>query len=69
MSTSTTAADEGDASAKAVATLRAALALRGHELYALAGGGWLVSRWGMSRELPDLAAVHRFAKAVGAVHG
>lgn len=56
-------ADEG----KAASTLRAELALQGHQLHRLAGGGWLVSRWGLSRELPSLHAVRTFARQVGAL--
>ena len=47
------------------ATLRAELLQQGHHLHQLAGGGWLVSRWGLCRELPDLRAVRQFARQVG----
>lgn len=46
---------------------RAKLALKGHELYRLDGGaGFLVRRWGLSKELRDLAAVAEFCQQVGA---
>lgn len=46
---------------------RAKLALKGHELYQLDGGaGFLVRRWGLSKELRDLAAVADFCRQVGA---
>lgn len=54
-------ADEG----KAEATLRAELAREGHQLHRLASGGWLVTRWGLCRELPSLHAVRTFARQVG----
>lgn len=46
--------------------LRAALALRGHELHQLADGTFLVRRWGLTRDLSDLDAVEAFARQVGA---
>lgn len=55
-----------DDAAKALATLRALLALQGHRLYELAGGGYLVTKWGMTRELRHLQAVLQFAAQVGA---
>jgi hypothetical protein len=58
-----------DARGKAVATLRAQLALAGHAVHELAGGGFLViaTRWaGMCRECPDVAALAAFARQLGA---
>ena len=47
---------------KRFATLRARLALAGFTVQAVDGtAGCLVSRWGMSSELPDILAVHAFA--------
>ena len=34
-------------------------------LYRLAGGGWLLTRWSLCRELPDLAAVGAVLRAMG----
>lgn len=51
---------------KAVATLRARLALRGYELHQLEGGSWIVRRWGLSVPLDTLSAVERFAESAGA---
>lgn len=48
-------------------SLRALLAMRGHELYATAGGGFIARRWGLCRDLCDLAAVEEFARQVGAL--
>lgn len=52
---------------KRVATLTAALALRGHALYRLADGSFLAVWRGWSRQLADLQAVERFAAALGVV--
>jgi hypothetical protein len=57
---------DGDAQdSKELSTLRAKLGLLGLGLYALAGGGYLVTRWGLCRECPDLRAVAAFARQVG----
>lgn len=50
---------------KAFATLRAVAALAGVELQALPEGGFLASRWNLSRELPDLQAVREWLARVG----
>lgn len=52
---------------KEFATLQAHLALRGHALHDLRGGGFVVTRWNLNRHLPDLATVRAFAEQVGAV--
>ena len=54
-----------DAERKRFERLRALLALRGHELHATDGGIYLVRRWGLCRDLRDLAAVEGFARQVG----
>lgn len=59
----TTAA--ADADRKRFEKLRALLALRGHELYKTDAGPYLVRRWGLVRDLPDLGAVEGFARQVG----
>jgi hypothetical protein len=48
-------------------SLRAQLAMRGHELYATAGGIYIVRRWGLCRDLTSLDAVENFAQQVGAL--
>jgi hypothetical protein len=53
--------DEG----KQLATLRAALALRGHEVFQLGDGTFLVSRWGHARACPDLHALAKFCRQIG----
>ena len=65
-------ADCADAAAqrKHFATLAARLALAGHELHRTATDDgpcrYFVTRWGMARDLHDLAAVERFAAQVEA---
>lgn len=55
---------------KAFANLRASAALAGFTLCTMTETAglcfYLVSRWGMSRTLPDLAAVVAFLRQVGA---
>jgi hypothetical protein len=62
----------GDCADKAFLTLRALLALKGHVLSRThADDGpvrFYVTRWGLVRELPDIAAVRAFAEQVGATH-
>lgn len=55
-----------DAERKAEATMVAGAALVGCTLHRLASGGWLLCRWGLARELPDLAAVGALLRAMGA---
>ena len=61
-------ADDG----KRFATLRALLALKGYSLSRTHGDDgpvcFHVNRWGMVRELRDMAAVRAFAEQVGASH-
>ena len=54
------------AECKRLATLRARLALAGWVLTADLAGTFTAARWGMARELRDLAAVAAFAAQVGA---
>lgn len=54
------------ADCKTLATLKAQFALRGHSVYELADGGFLVTRWGLSRACPDLHALGQFARQIGA---
>lgn len=51
---------------KRIDTLTACLALKGFELRQLAGGGWLITRWNLTKEAADLESVEVFAKQVGA---
>lgn len=57
---------------KRFAMLRAHLALKGYSLHRTATGDgpvcFYVTRWGMARELRDLAAVARFLDQVGGAH-
>ena len=57
---------------KTFLTLRALLALKGHVLSRTHGDDGpvrlYVTRWGLVRELPDIAAVRAFAEQVGATH-
>lgn len=61
-------ADDG----KRFATLRARLALKGYSLSRTAASDgpvrFYVTRWGLVRELPDIASVRVFAEQVGAIH-
>lgn len=52
---------------KRLATLKAQLACVGHEVYEMADGGLLVTRWGMSRHCPDLRTLVAFARQIGAL--
>lgn len=62
----------GDGADKAFLTLRALLALKGHVLSRTHGDDgpvrFYVTRWGLVRELRDIAAVRAFAEQVGATH-
>lgn len=51
---------------KTDATRVALAALAGHQLHKLADGTWLISKWNLSRELKDGAAVDAFLQRVGA---
>ena len=57
---------ETRAETKRHATLQAQLALRGFVLRKLATGEFIVTRWGLCRELADIDAVARFTALVGA---
>jgi len=50
---------------KTYRTLQAWLAMKGHELNRLDDGRYLVSRWGLTKVLPNLQAVSEFARQVG----
>ena len=50
---------------KILTNLKASLARLGHEVYELAGGGFLVARWGHSRVCPDACALGAFLRQIG----
>ena len=50
---------------KSLAALQAEAALAGCGLYPLACGGWLLTRWGMAKECPDLRAVAALLARMG----
>lgn len=50
---------------KLVATLIAKLALMGHAVYRLADGGFLVTRWCMSRYCADASQLAGFLAQIG----
>jgi len=52
---------------KLLDTLRAVLALRGHQVHGLASGGFLVCWLGHSRHCGDMVSLEAFARQVGAV--
>lgn len=58
------AVEQLDAARKAFLTVRAEAARAGCALYELAGGGYLLCRWSLSRELPDLRAVTALVRRV-----
>jgi hypothetical protein len=63
-------ADNGDcadtsANRKALATMTAQAAACGCTLHELATGGYLLCRWGMSKELPCLRAVGEMLRRIG----
>jgi len=62
----------GNGADKAFLTMRALLALNGHILSRTHGDDgpvrFYVTRWGLVRELRDIAAVRAFAEQVGATH-
>ena len=54
-----------DPADKQYQTVRAIAARAGVELYELAEGGYLLTRWNMHRELPDLRAVVELLRRMG----
>jgi len=52
---------------KQLATIRAALALKGHAVHLMEDGSFLVMRWGLTRPCTDLAALRAFAEMLGVV--
>ena len=66
MNTYTTDCAATEADSKAFFTLQARAAQKGCALRALAGGGYLMSQWGYSREVPDLRTVGDLLRRMGA---
>jgi len=58
-----------DGSSKALATLKAQLALAGHQVHEGSNNDFIVTRWGMSKHCPDIGSLRRFARIVGVRHG
>ena len=50
---------------KRLATLQAAAALKGIQVYELASGGFLVGRWGYGKEVSGMYALAQFLKMQG----
>ena len=64
-----TSNDTNDIAGKAFATMQARFAMLGHCLYQASGAGgvpvYLITRWGFTRELPDMTAVAKFYLQIG----
>lgn len=60
-------AQPSDQAGKRVATLIAQLALRGHVVHRIQGGGFLVTRHSMHRHCVDVESLEAFARQVGAI--
>lgn len=54
---------------KRLATLKAKAALHGIAVHQLADGGFLVCRWNMTKDVPDLDALARFLFTIGVRDG
>ena len=54
-----------EAERKRFETMRAAAALSGVQVYRLGDGSYLLTRWNMHRELPDLDAVAGLLRRMG----
>ena len=52
---------------KQFATLAAKAAMRGITLQRLAGGGYLLTRWNLCKELPDLAGAEALLAGMGVI--
>lgn len=66
MKTNTSDCAATEAADKAFSALKARAAVRGCSLRALASGGYLMSQWGYSREVPDLRTVGDLLRRMGA---
>lgn len=59
----------GTRHSKAIATQVAELAIRGHAVYQLKDGGFLVCKYGHTHHAQDFAALQCFARKLGVQHG
>jgi len=50
---------------KIVSSFKARFALLGHAVHDLADGGFIVSRWNLTRHCPDVRALGAFLKQIG----
>lgn len=57
------------ADGKALFTMQARAAQAGCVLHELSGGGYLLCRWGLTKELPCLRAVGDLLRRLGGQHG
>lgn len=55
----------GTRQSKAIATQIAELAIRGHAVHQLKGGGFLVCKYGYTHHAPDFAELQAFARRLG----
>lgn len=55
-----------DPDAKAFATLQAKAAIAGLQVERMADGSVVIARWTLTRSLPDLVALEKFLRDVGA---
>ena len=60
---------DDDGQRKALATMYAKAVQAGCTLHELSGGGFLLCRWGMAKELPCLRAVGDLLRRIGGRHG
>lgn len=58
----------GQQFSKAESNLRALLALAGHTVHLLEGGGYLVCKYGYTYEAKDFGALQSFAVRLGVCH-
>lgn len=59
----------GDALQEAVTRMKARAAQCGCSLHEMAGGGFLLCRWGHCKEVPCLRAVGALLRRIGGQHG
>ena len=58
----------GKRNSKAESNLCALLALAGHAVHSLKGGGYLVCKWGYTHQASNLEALKAFAVRLGVSH-
>lgn len=64
-STNTAIVAPAEKTGKQIATLKAEMALRGHAVFDLADGAFLVTRWGLTRRCADITELAAFARQIG----